>query len=151
VHGLHRDSEGRWCVDLRWQDRTTGERMRLRERLVLGVSEEAAREYAAQLIAKAYSGALKSRRALARRPRDHGFIYAIHGGGLTKFGWAKNPDARLKDLQRGSPVTLSIVARREGSCRQEFALHRRLAEHRVHGEWFAVNAADAVRLLSEAA
>lgn len=53
------------------------------------------------------------------------FIQAV-GGGPIKIA-----------LQAGSPVTLRIIGIADGGQPQEVALHRRLAKHRLHGEWFA--------------
>lgn len=64
------------------------------------------------------------------------FIQAIEGGPI-KIGMSQNPERRLADLQVGSPVRLRIIGVAVGGQQREAALHRRLAKHRVHGEWFA--------------
>lgn len=64
------------------------------------------------------------------------FIQAV-GGGPIKIGMSVDPGDRLAALQAGSPVTLRIIGIADGGQPQEVALHRRLAKHRLHGEWFA--------------
>jgi len=67
------------------------------------------------------------------------YVYFVQSvdGGLIKIGFAKNARRRLKDLQIGSPVKLKLLGFVSGTIFGEFMLHRRLSEHRRHGEWFA--------------
>lgn len=65
-------------------------------------------------------------------------VYFIQAAtGQIKIGIAANPAARLRDLQVGSPVALSLLCECEGGRPQEREYHRRFAAHRLHGEWFA--------------
>jgi hypothetical protein len=73
-----------------------------------------------------------------------GKVYIAKGGELYKFGNSENPDARIKQLQTGSPVPLSIVYTFETSRprRAETTLKREFAAKHSHGEWFKLNEAD---------
>ena len=59
-----------------------------------------------------------------------------HKLGFIKFGRAKNPDARLKELATGSPYRLSLVAKEYWPDEIEGIIHRAFANRRVNGEWF---------------
>lgn len=64
------------------------------------------------------------------------FIQSVTGG-LIKIGVAGNPEARLGDLQIGSPVDLHLIGVIKGAeFRGEAELHARFASARVRGEWF---------------
>lgn len=65
-------------------------------------------------------------------------VYFIQGvdGGPIKIGYARNPEARLKDLQLASPVQLRLLAIVDGGKPRETELHQRFAHLRSHGEWF---------------
>jgi hypothetical protein len=65
-----------------------------------------------------------------------GFVYFISGGGLIKIGRAFNPFSRLKDLQLGSPVKLTLGCAVPGGADLEGTLHQFFAAERQHGEWF---------------
>ncbi len=64
------------------------------------------------------------------------FLQALDGGPI-KIGVSNNPEGRLASLQTGSPVKLRILGTAAGDQRREARLHRKLAAHRLHGEWFA--------------
>lgn len=65
-------------------------------------------------------------------------IYAIQAGegGPVKIGVARNPWARLMDLQIGNAETLRVVEAIEAPDGNEWLLHNRLKEHSIRGEWF---------------
>lgn len=71
--------------------------------------------------------------------REHGmgFVYLIFGGGRLKIGLAREPEKRLRGLQAGSPVPLTLLAKIPGSLALEAQLHKRFEKYRLHGEWFA--------------
>lgn len=64
------------------------------------------------------------------------FIQAVSGGPI-KIGTSSDVEQRLSTLQCASPVKLRIIGLISGGIHHEAALHRRLAVHRLHGEWFA--------------
>lgn len=71
-------------------------------------------------------------------------IYAICGEGINKvkFGVTINQSGkdRLATLQIGSPVTLRLIAICDWEDRYERVIHRFLAPHHSHGEWFHISA-----------
>ncbi|MHB9879068.1 GIY-YIG nuclease family protein [Pacificimonas sp. ICDLI1SI03] len=66
-------------------------------------------------------------------------VYFMQGedGGPIKIGRARNPAKRLKAVQLGHPAPLKILATRYGGAAEERRLHRKYAESRMAGEWFA--------------
>jgi hypothetical protein len=65
-------------------------------------------------------------------------VYVIAApDGTSKIGIAGDPEKRLRELQTGSPVLLTLVGAMPGGLALERLLHRRWAAHRIHGEWFA--------------
>lgn len=54
----------------------------------------------------------------------------------VKIGVAKNAEARLADLQIGSPLRLHLMWKTRGGRSLERELHDRFAPYRIHGEWF---------------
>jgi hypothetical protein len=64
------------------------------------------------------------------------YVYFITGGGLTKIGVSIEVESRMKNLQAGSPVPLTLVGTIRGSWRTEKLIHHLYKEYRVHGEWF---------------
>lgn len=68
-----------------------------------------------------------------------GSVYFIQAGsdGPIKIGFAKNPEARLRDLQPGNHRTLFLRATRPGTGADERHHHERFASARLIGEWFA--------------
>lgn len=68
-------------------------------------------------------------------------IYAIAVEGLPyiKFGKAKNPKTRLKELQIGSPHRLRLVAAVDWHDSNEFLIHMAFKNSRYRSEWFIVD------------
>lgn len=67
-----------------------------------------------------------------------GVIYVIGGPtGPVKIGWTRgNVEARLKQLQIGNPLPLSILKTMKGTTHDETDLHIRLTNYHIRGEWF---------------
>jgi hypothetical protein len=63
---------------------------------------------------------------------------------LVKIGRTDDPSRRVADIQRMSPVPLSLLWATPGGADLEARLHRRFAAHRQHGEWFDFGDADPV-------
>jgi len=61
--------------------------------------------------------------------------------GPVKIGYSQCPSIRLAQLQRSSPVPLSILAAAYGGKDRERAYHFEFAEFRLHNEWFERDAA----------
>lgn len=71
--------------------------------------------------------------------KRQGFVYfmgAKDGGTPIKIGWAGDVAERLKEVQTGSWEPLIVHGFVPGTTENEAWVHRRLAQHRVHGEWF---------------
>lgn len=82
------------------------------------------------------------------------FLYCItDDSGYCKFGYSVNPESRVRALQTGHPSKLFLlhsisvdpvrVRELERRLHEEIGLHRR-----VRGEWFDIDSATAVKLLS---
>lgn len=78
-----------------------------------------------------------------RKEIEPQFLYAIvnWNSRMVKFGRSVNPGQRLKALQTAHGSGLSLF----GYCPHESPftereIHERLAAHRLHGEWFNLNA-----------
>jgi hypothetical protein len=65
-------------------------------------------------------------------------IYFIQAGesGPIKIGVSLQVDKRLEGLRTSSPVCLRLLATKPGEQVDEWLLHKKLASHRLHGEWF---------------
>lgn len=79
-----------------------------------------------------------------RQPKQV-YVYAIgnSANSLVKIGSSNDPEARMANLQCGSPVALEILRTYEQPASfygesLEFWLHRQLKHLRRHGEWFAL-------------
>jgi hypothetical protein len=71
--------------------------------------------------------------------KREGYVYFIgSAAGPIKVGWARNPDARLREFQTGSPDALILLgAFRVNDPRKfEGVLHTALDRARIRGEWF---------------
>jgi hypothetical protein len=83
-----------------------------------------------------------------------GKIYVIKSGAYLKIGFTsgENTSSRLKVLQVGNPVPLSVVfevsidekAMMAKTSEVEAEIHKELAAYRGIGEWFAIGANEAI-------
>jgi hypothetical protein len=84
-------------------------------------------------------------------------LYLVESGlGLAKLGVAPDPKQRLRELQVGSPVRLTLALSAPYPSRAEARavaaeLARRFAARRAHGSWFRVTRAEVDRALTSAA
>jgi hypothetical protein len=72
-------------------------------------------------------------------PEGTGFIYFIQAGGRDgpiKIGRAKDPLARLADLQVANHERLRLLMTIADNGTLEITLHKRFNSLRIHGEWF---------------
>lgn len=77
--------------------------------------------------------------------RPSAYVYVVkqgHGSGFYKIGASKDVDARLRQLQTGSPLPLKIVVRvpatnMKHALRMEREMHHKLRAYRLNGEWFS--------------
>lgn len=73
--------------------------------------------------------------------RSNGVIYFItdhkEHPTMVKIGFTRNrPEARLKALQTGSPVSLHLMGWIPAPTEAEREIHDVLRDYRTHGEWF---------------
>lgn len=78
------------------------------------------------------------------------FIYVIGYGNMMKVGISRNPLNRLSQLQTAVPEDLAIyflcaMPSRKMVERVEASIHKKLAHRHARGEWFRIDAADAVK------
>lgn len=68
-----------------------------------------------------------------------GFVYVIQSktGGPVKVGYSGNPELRLTQLQNAHHDELAVMRTFAGSHFDESALHERIADHSIRGEWYA--------------
>jgi len=85
--------------------------------------------------------------------RSNRWVYLIGSEVIrpVKIGVSNDPEARLDDLQTGSPVPLLLLWQAHGGQGLESALHKRFAAHRTHGEWFDFGDADPILTVAEEA
>jgi len=71
--------------------------------------------------------------------------------GYVKFGRARNPYTRVRELQTGCPLHLELWAAVDLDDRNEFRIHSAFSEYRLRGEWFSYegDVGDFVQILIE--
>ena len=91
IRGLYRGDDGRFRIDLRWREPSTGQRRRYCERLPAGVTAAAAKQRARELLSAALAGGFDPQQAPPRRL----------GEALDEYEkWAKvNRPRTLRDRQ----------------------------------------------------
>lgn len=85
------------------------------------------------------------------------YLYIIETIGYypkaIKIGIATNPYNRLDNLQGACPIELRLVA--SYACDEKLAIrlergfHHMLAKYHIHGEWFRLTAAKALRIIAK--
>lgn len=70
---------------------------------------------------------------------DECWVYFVRAtsGGPIKIGIADDPAVRLRMLQTGNPLELTVIASMRGGLVVEAALHLLFEDTRLVGEWFA--------------
>lgn len=66
--------------------------------------------------------------------QDIYFIVDQHS--RIKIGWTRDIAGRLRNMQTATSSDLELLFNLPGSRAHEMALHERLKDHRVRGEWF---------------
>jgi hypothetical protein len=64
------------------------------------------------------------------------YFFTCREANAVKIGNSVDPHGRLPEIQRGCPLAVKLEAAMPGRHEEEFALHRRFADERIHGEWF---------------
>lgn len=78
--------------------------------------------------------------SIDRPPKGREWVYCIRADTpdrIIKIGHATRVKFRLCGLQGSSPVQLSLIGLIQAPAGTEIVFHEALAEHRLHGEWFA--------------
>lgn len=75
------------------------------------------------------------------QPERTGFVYLIEAAGLVKIGFTVNVEARIRELQAGSPIVYSLLTSFPATMTTERDLHKRFADYRSHREWFRLDGA----------
>lgn len=70
-----------------------------------------------------------------------GYVYLFECGGKYKIGFSKDPNRRLKELDK-RPFKLNLVARSKQTSNAydiEQDLHSKLQKYRINGEWYQLD------------
>ncbi len=78
------------------------------------------------------------------------YLIGVEDTGHVKFGYSKDPDARLKQLQTGSAQPLKLLGM-FGYCEtkaklMERKIHQSFSCYRMSGEWFEMDHTSAIQL-----
>ena len=73
-----------------------------------------------------------------QRKGDYLYIMQSKGNGHIKIGRAKDPEARVSQLQTGNSEEIRLMATYEGWGWREPHLHESLKTYRLKGEWFSL-------------
>lgn len=65
-----------------------------------------------------------------------GCIYVVTFAQFVKIGWSRNVAKRIRELQIGLPLELTLRAEIPGDAAIEKQLHCRFQAQRTRGEWF---------------
>jgi predicted DNA-binding transcriptional regulator AlpA len=71
-----------------------------------------------------------------RRSGSDGGIYFAGFGNYVKIGRSENVEARIKELQTGSPEKIEVYFVLQEDRISEADFHRTFAQYRTNGEWF---------------
>lgn len=77
-----------------------------------------------------------TKRARGTGPAISGYVYFLWVGDSVKIGFSKNPFERGGDLMTGLAERPNLICAVRGTTDDERYIHRLLARHRRHGEWF---------------
>lgn len=68
------------------------------------------------------------------------WVYFVADVGRIKVGYSRNVDQRIRDIGQYLERPLVVIGVIEGGLNVERAIHGKLSEHRLRGEWFRDNA-----------
>ena len=82
----------------------------------------------------------------AQKARNGDCLYIMQssGNGHLKIGRAKDPKARVSQLQTGNSEEIKLLASYEGWGWRESDIHARLTDYRLKGEWFSLRCIDSL-------
>lgn len=81
---------------------------------------------------------------------EHVYLIGCNESSLVKIGRSIDLHGRLAEIQRMSPVPLSILWSTPGGWELESRLHQVFRSRRSHGEWFDFNGDDPVHAVRRA-
>lgn len=85
------------------------------------------------------------------KPSEVVYLLGADGLDLVKIGTTTDVDRRVRTMQTGLPLTLSVLWTCEGGRELERALHDKFRVHNRRGEWFDLTSlGDPVAVVSEA-
>ncbi|MFF0164030.1 GIY-YIG nuclease family protein [Streptomyces sp. NPDC005263] len=85
------------------------------------------------------------------KPSEVVYLLGAEGLDLVKIGTTTDVDRRVRTMQTGLPLTLSVLWTCEGGRELEQALHSKFRVHNRRGEWFDLTSlGDPVAVVSEA-
>lgn len=70
------------------------------------------------------------------RPAKKGWVYFLSAGSFIKIGYATDVVTRIRGLETGSPVAITLLHKERGNMEDEARYHKRFADLRERGEWF---------------
>lgn len=70
------------------------------------------------------------------KPTGYVYIISCEGTSRIKIGYSGNPEKRLNELKTGAPGVLKIEYLWTAYQRDEARVHKEMAAHRRHLEWF---------------
>nr|WP_181407824.1 GIY-YIG nuclease family protein [Streptomyces coelicolor] len=86
----------------------------------------------------------------SRKPSEVVYLLGAEGLDLVKIGTTTDVERRVRTMQTGLPLTLSVLWTCEGGRALEGALHQEFREHNRRGEWFDLTSlGDPVAVVSE--
>ncbi len=129
AHADGRDMLGRRMLEVRWG---------ASERAVRNVLAEPTWQAAARDLGVAVEDRKTATRPLAAQAIGHVYFVSTDADGApVKVGYTDGAiEHRLQSLQTGAPSRLVVIGCVPGARSLERTLHRELAAHRLHGEWF---------------
>jgi hypothetical protein len=69
---------------------------------------------------------------------EPGFVYFLRAStGDIKIGYTTDVPRRVSELQRASPLSLTLLNYRPGTRADEAHFHSVFSRQRLHGEWFS--------------
>jgi hypothetical protein len=63
-------------------------------------------------------------------------VYFFRAGDFVKIGFSKSVEGRLRTIQTGCPLDVSILGFVEGDVRDEQEIQKRFRKHHHRNEWF---------------
>lgn len=74
-----------------------------------------------------------------------GYHYLLSSGSAVKFGYSRNPEKRLQELQTASARKLVMIAQKAGTEKEEKAFHVENRRKAISGEWYPIKYLDYIK------